>query len=515
VLNLGFRALEIRSVPVSEVFLAHNTQILRLARSCQQNKEARTAWGQFLTEFMWEWFATLTFRKSICPELAWRRCRAFLDEIQNASNCHLGWFAVEGRGVLGRFHLHALLVGCAHLRPREWERAWFRQAGTAQIVEYDNRLGGAHYCAKHLDRAGLEYHFSDNLSAFRKPIELTGNRKIDDIRPNAVVCRNDNRDCLSPQGATLPHPAVHKGGTSGTTGPSCEEAEADVEGKKHDEKDYDDKEKDQVTRNSNPSTRWRDSSGGKSMRRIARATVAREMAERDKQLRAQWDETKRARGAARKQMIRFGHLCDEARELELHKYVRKPDSRKGYVSFDEYIHDVTEGQVSKSKLYQSIDLYRLTQGSNALTQEDVAEMPIQNACLLRRLGPERRTPDIVEAAKKTSKREFPAKVQAKLNEYLPLEQQKMPRVDFFRKLHPTVAQKLEQTIERFTHLPVVRDGDRGLTLQEKAIYTICNAAEQFASEDLAAEEHCQQREAEVPELLEARSCEDQGVHRVY
>jgi hypothetical protein len=124
-------------------------------------------------------------------------------------------------------------------------------------------------------------------------------------------------------------------------------------------------------------------------------------------------------------------------------------------------------------------------------------MPVQNACLLGRLNAEQRTPDIVEAAKKTSKREFPTKFQAKLNEYLPPEHRRTPRIDFFRKLHPTVANKLEETIERFSHLPVVRDGDRGLTLQEKAIYAICNAAEQFASEALAEEEldRCSEVEA--------------------
>lgn len=238
---------------------------------------------------------------------------------------------------------------------------------------------------------------------------------------------------------------------------------------------------------------------------MTQATLANKMAERDTQLRAQWAETKRAVGAARKAMIRFGHLCDEARVLQLHKHVCKPNSRKGYASFDEYIHDLTEGEVSKTTLYNSITLHKLTQGPNALTEEDVAGMPVQNACLLGRLKPQQRTRELVEAAQKTSKREFPAKVQAKLNENLPPEDQRPIRIDFFRKLHPVVAEKLERTIERFTHLPVVRDGDRELTLQDKAIYAICNAAEQFASEDLAAEEEYQSGEVAPPEFLEAGS----------
>jgi hypothetical protein len=142
-------------------------------------------------------------------------------------------------------------------------------------------------------------------------------------------------------------------------------------------------------------------------------------------------------------------------------------------------------------------------------------MSVHNACLLGRLGPERRTPDIVEAAKNTSKRDFPAKVQAKLNEDLPPEQQKTPRVDFFRKLHPKVASKLEGTIERFTHLPVVRDGDRVLTLQEKAIYAICNAAEQFATEALtAAEEECRRNPIDLPDPDDLASFEPLQERRI-
>ena len=39
-------------------------------------------------------------------------------------------------------------------------------------------------------------------------------------------------------------------------------------------------------------------------------------------------------------------------------------------------------------------------------------------------------------------------------------------------LRESVFNKLEETIERFTHLPVVRDGDPELTLHEKVIYAL-------------------------------------------
>ena len=477
-----------------------DSAIAKLAHVRRQIKAARKGWGEFLVQFSWNWFGTITFRNRVSREKAWQTCHSFLRGIQNTSNTPVGWFAVEGRGSLnGRLHFHILLAGIPSLETRECERVWFRLAGTAVIVEYENRLGAAHYCAGHIDEPGLEYYFSDNLSVFR-PRANTNDRQIACTDRDAPVCQNKKQSEFILQVARrTPAPSSAMNISSAR---SRDQVHDDDDEQNHDDEDQN-QDGDSIA---NPSTQWRDSCGGASMQR---RMTPEEVARHEEQLRAQWATTKRAVGAARKATICFGRLCDEARTLGLHKYVHKRDSRKGYVRFEEYIHDLTGGQVSKSRLYQSIDLYLLTQGPNALPDEDVAEMPVQNACLLRRLRPERRTPEIVEAAKRTSKREFPAKVQAKLNEYLPPEQQKKLRVDFFRKLHPTVAGKLEETIERFAHLPVVRDGDGGLTLQEKAIYAICNAAEQFASEDLAAEKRYRRGEVEVSEA-KARSSEDRG-----
>jgi hypothetical protein len=230
-------------------------------------------------------------------------------------------------------------------------------------------------------------------------------------------------------------------------------------------------------------------------RRTALAALATQAAAMDQQLRSEWLKVKSVLGTARKAMLEFGKLCREMRAKELHRYVTKPASRKGFVSFEEYIESLTDGEITRGKLYVAIALPKLTEGPNAITPDDIVEMPLANAVELTRLPSEERTPELVELAKRTSKRDFPAKLQQKLNEKLPPEQQKTPRVDFFCKLHPTVKNKLEETIERFTQLPVVRDGDRALSLKEKAIFAMCNAAEQFASEDLALIDQKMRREA--------------------
>jgi hypothetical protein len=193
--------------------------------------------------------------------------------------------------------------------------------------------------------------------------------------------------------------------------------------------------------------------------------------------------------------IQFGKTCAEMRDLELHKYVRKGNSRKGYPAFPEWVESVTGGKLSSSSLYMAMGLSRLTEGANPISPEEIAQMPKENAYRLStQLTPEQRTPDMIEKAKKTPKEEFPKRIQEKLNEGKPLKEQVTIRVEFFKQWAPDVVNKLNATIERFTRLPTVRDwthkDEQGrtlpeaLTLQEKAVYAICCAAEQEYKEIL-------------------------------
>jgi hypothetical protein len=150
----------------------------------RQPSPARQAWGEFLQEFRWQWFVTLTFRHQISTGTAWQICREFLCNTQNISRYPLGWFAVGGRVArCHRLHFHLLLAGARDLRSRELERNWYGRAGRAAVVEYDKSRGAAFYCANHLNQAGLDYYFSDNLPDFRSPTRPTSEQKIDGISP--------------------------------------------------------------------------------------------------------------------------------------------------------------------------------------------------------------------------------------------------------------------------------------------------------------------------------------------
>src|SRR5882757_57046 len=89
------------------------------------------AWGGFLAGFDWTWFATLSYRNFSSRENARRQYRDFLKQLQDCAASPIGWFVIEERGGLGRFHAHALIANVSNLNSREWEAAWYKKAGSA------------------------------------------------------------------------------------------------------------------------------------------------------------------------------------------------------------------------------------------------------------------------------------------------------------------------------------------------------------------------------------------------
>jgi hypothetical protein len=207
----------------------------------------------------------------------------------------------------------------------------------------------------------------------------------------------------------------------------------------------------------------------------------------------------------------LGRACKWIQEKELHKYIPKPNSKIGFLTFDSYIANRTGGECSRSKYYECIQIYELTQGAIALPPEMVDSMPRKNQLQLSRviknLPPEKKTKKhvtkIAEKAQTQAVNLFRVTAQEAMNEDLPPEKQKSPLVRWSAMLDPRVAEKLNETIEDFKLLKgVVQDGDRLIDLTSKAVMAICCAAESFAGEILKQAREKAQREA--PQLFETK-----------
>src|SRR5439155_1099147 len=131
------------------------------------NRQLSEAWGQFLLQFSWDWFVTLTFRDSVGSFRAHRLFGHFVRDLEKAAGIPIFWFRADEIGPHGgRFHIHALIGNVAHLRRMSWVDRWDRLAGYARILPFNSKRGAAYYCAKYVAKQSGDWKISENLAAF-------------------------------------------------------------------------------------------------------------------------------------------------------------------------------------------------------------------------------------------------------------------------------------------------------------------------------------------------------------
>jgi len=146
----------------------------------QSQRQLREAWGQFLSQFPWDWFVNLTFRGEVPTFRAYRIVDRFLLDLEAAAGVPIHWFRADEYGArLGKFHMHLLIGNVAHLRRLYWMDAWNRRAGYARILPFDDRRGAAFYVAKYITKQGGEFAMSENLgrSQTQPILQLPGAQK--------------------------------------------------------------------------------------------------------------------------------------------------------------------------------------------------------------------------------------------------------------------------------------------------------------------------------------------------
>lgn len=163
----------------------------------------------------------------------------------------------------------------------------------------------------------------------------------------------------------------------------------------------------------------------------------------------------------------------------LHKYIPKAGSRKGYQSLEEYAAAVTGGECGHTKLYDTKNIYMLTQGENAIAPEVVMEMPKRNqlqVARVRKANPKAVTKKLIDQARNEPILKFAETAQELVNQTLPAEKQKQPMEYISIHVHARVAREFYQLMDDMKELPVVKDGDRSLDLDSKTVYAIVHAA---------------------------------------
>jgi len=148
---------------VSKTLLEREECVISMKRALVEG------WGQFLSQFSWDWFLTLTFREPVGSFRAHRLFGYFVRDIQKAAGVPIFWFRADEIGThLGRFHMHALIGNVGNLRRMTWVDRWNDLAGYARILPFNAERGAAFYCAKYIAKQSGDWEMSDNLAAFNQ-----------------------------------------------------------------------------------------------------------------------------------------------------------------------------------------------------------------------------------------------------------------------------------------------------------------------------------------------------------
>ena len=153
-----------------------------LRQSCR--RPVQDAWVEFLKDYEWQWFATLTFKDAVHPEAAGKRFHYWtrlLDEANGIKRRHgaadpkrvrwargLEW---QKRDVL---HFHAVMgnipsdLDTAAYRAL-WQETWFQigKTGLARIWPVEKVGGVVGYIAKYCAKGG-EIDISPNLGLVQR-----------------------------------------------------------------------------------------------------------------------------------------------------------------------------------------------------------------------------------------------------------------------------------------------------------------------------------------------------------
>ena len=138
-------------------------------------RDARVAFGEFLSRPQWDWYTTHTFKAEyVSPKQADRAWYSWFNSLRMAAKAKgltpsiYGeaapfYFRVAEYQDRGTLHFHSLIGNCGDVRRLLFKDFWELQ-GFARVEKYNPELGAANYVAKYLNKADGDIRFSHNLT---------------------------------------------------------------------------------------------------------------------------------------------------------------------------------------------------------------------------------------------------------------------------------------------------------------------------------------------------------------
>lgn len=125
-----------------------------------QEKFLKEAWAEFIEEYTWEWWVSLTFRDKVSTKTANRKWNKWLKALEKELEDQVGYFRVtELQRPRNCLHFHALMLNLKGARRLTWMDRWDLIAGYARIFPYEKSKGANHYLCKYVTKQIAEHKF--------------------------------------------------------------------------------------------------------------------------------------------------------------------------------------------------------------------------------------------------------------------------------------------------------------------------------------------------------------------
>jgi hypothetical protein len=120
-------------------------------------KSIAEPWGNWLSEYAWDHFVTLTTRDSVSEQrLKMEFVNCFVRRLDQVAQQQTGYFYAVECTTTGHSHLHALTWCGGKLTCEQIKRAW--KLGRRQVVPYDPSRRAAYYVTKTIGDASYDHY---------------------------------------------------------------------------------------------------------------------------------------------------------------------------------------------------------------------------------------------------------------------------------------------------------------------------------------------------------------------
>ena len=114
------------------------------------------AFGDWLSEFHWDSFWTLTFKELYGEQAAIRAITRWANRNTMSESGSMSWLFFLELTKLGAIHAHGLTRHETHSRRYLWAN-WHERHGIARGLPYNSEQNARYYCAKYLTKAQVSY----------------------------------------------------------------------------------------------------------------------------------------------------------------------------------------------------------------------------------------------------------------------------------------------------------------------------------------------------------------------